>query len=843
MPKGTGPRVPRARKSKAERTTDDYRHPEATRPNNPEAGLQSFDRKVAKRVRYEYDPHLDPQLVWASKAEHLSFDVDTVSLHVHERISTQAILRSVKREELQRGLFADPELPLTEAVRFYEHEVGWANRLILGDSLLVMNSLMHRELMAGKVQLIFIDPPYGVAYNSNFQPRVDRRDVLDGRDESLTREPEQIKAYRDTWTLGVHSYLTYLRDRLLLARELLAETGSIFVQISDENVHHVRELMDEVFGAANFMVLICYRRLGTMVGETMQSSAHYLVWYARSKASCKTRKLFQEQIAGVGTGDHYTQLEERETGRVRPMTAEERAEPGLVPTGWRPFQLISLATGGYRPNTTIDFKFEGRSYHPGPNKCWRTTREGLDRLVQHRRIASTGTTLRYKQYLDDFPLTELTTIWTDTARDPQNVYVVQTPSGILRRCLLMTTDPGDLVLDPTCGSGTTAYVAEQWGRRWITCDTSRVALSLARQRLMTAAFPYYKLAFEKQGVVAGFVYEEVPHVTLKSIAQDLPSGGEKLYDRPLEVKNVVRVTGPFTVEAINTLDPGEALAFEPVEERSRQDDISHRGTGAPSVNDHLAEMTGLLRRDGGISVPGKGRVEISGLGRLTSRPGLHAEGNAVLDGKPRRIAICFGPRYGPVTARLVEEALQAALGSYDGLVVAGFSFDPEVSAFLEKSPPSGLRFFRVQVAPDVLIGDLLKTRHQQNLFAIVGEPDFTIKKENGSLVVELTGVDIYDPNRNEVSKSELDDVSAWFVDHDYDGRCFCACQVFLPAEKGKAFEKLQRALKGLVDEEAWQALSGFRSRPFKPGERRTVAVKVIDVRGNEVVGVKKLPGR
>jgi adenine-specific DNA-methyltransferase len=319
----------------------DYRH-EEKRPNNPPAGLATYDKTLPSRKTYDYDPHLDPQLVWAGKKERTSFEVENVALHIHERISTAAIIKAVQREPLQRDLFADPQLPLMQQIEFYQHEMNWANRLILGDSLLVMNSLLERELMAGKVQMIYMDPPYGVKFSSNFQPRIDRRDVKDS-DEDLTREPEMIKAYRDTWTLGIHSYLTYLRDRLLLCRELLADSGSVFVQISDENLHHVRELMDEVFGAKNFVVVICYKRLGMMVGEVLKSSAHYLLWYAKDTERFRFHKIFEEQVPGVGTGDHYNQLENAASGEVRPMRREER---GNVPTGWAPFQLVLSDVNG-----------------------------------------------------------------------------------------------------------------------------------------------------------------------------------------------------------------------------------------------------------------------------------------------------------------------------------------------------------------------------------------------------------------------------------------------------------------------------------------------------------------
>jgi adenine-specific DNA-methyltransferase len=851
MPKGSNPKTARpkaASRSKLPKRTEDYRYPDK-RTNNPEAGLQSFDRRVPAKVRYEYDPHLDPQLVWASKAEHTSFDVDTVSLHIHERISTQAILKTVQRESPQRGLFGDPELPLDKAVRFYEHAVGWANRLVLGDSLLVMNSLLHRELLGGKVQMIYIDPPYGVAYNSNFQPRIDRREVKDGADDSLTREPEQIKAYRDTWTLGVHSYLSYLRDRLTVARELLQDSGSVFVQISDENVHRVRMLMDEVFGAEHFCAEISFAKTTGASSpwayvNVLATTNDFVIWYAKHRPSLKYRQLYWEKSASGLGGTGYSRVQ-LPSGERRAMSPEERENPSLLPSGSKIYSLDNLTSQGFSESLSRPFRYDGKTFSPGATRHWKTTADGLERLSSARRVQVIGSTPRYVRFLDDFSVFPITNHWPDTSvagysEVDRKSYVVQTAVKVITRCLLMTTDPGDLVFDPTCGSGTTAYVAEQWGRRWITCDTSRVALSLARQRLMTPTYPFYKLAYPSQGVAGGFAYEEVPHVTLKSIAQNLPAEPEKLYDQPEVLSGIVRVSGPFTVEAINTLDPEETLAFEPIEARARKDDIAHGAGGGTTVNDHLSEMTDLLRRDGGIHVPGTGRVEVDGIGRVTMREGIHAEGTIQLAGKPKRLAVAFGPRYGPVTARLVEEAIQASLGSYDALAVAGFSFDPEASAFLQKSPPSGLRFFRVQVAPDVLVGDLLKTPKHANLFAVIGEPDFSVSKLKDGLVVELHGVDTYDPNKNEVVSGKLDEVAAWFVDHDYDGRSFCVCQVFLPVEGGKGFEKLERALKGTVDEDAWNALRGFASRPIQPGSHKTIAVKVIDVRGNEVVGVRRL---
>ena len=396
----------------------------------------------------------------------------------------------------------------------------------------------------------------------------------------------------------------------------------------------------------------------------------------------------------------------------------------------------------------------------------------------------------------------------------------------------MTTDPGDLVLDPTCGSGTTAFVAEQWGRRWITCDTSRVALSLARQRIMTSAFPYYELAYPKEGVAGGFKYKEVPHVTLKSIAQHLAPETEKLYDQPVEKKHITRVAGPFSVESIAALDPSEAMTPAP--------SVTH---AVPAkATDRVQQLFDVLAKDGGLNVPGKGRIEIQGLRRVMDVDSLDAEGEITLD-RALRLAVAFGPYHGPVTANRLEDAINAAKAQgYDALAMAGFSFDPEVSAFLDKHVNLGVQLFRVQIAPDVQIGDLLKVKHAEKLFSVLGQPDFAVEKKGAQCTVTLQGVDLYDPNTRLVKAHQLDDVAAWFLDTDYDGRCFRVRQVFLPAEKGKGFEKLQKALKAIVDEDAWEGLKGFTSLPFELGAMKTVAVKVIDVYGHEVVGVRRVKG-
>jgi len=821
-----------------------------------------------------------PFLNWAGKAERLSFDVPTLPLFVHERLSTKAIVETLVSHKADRqadmfDLFGDPHHSVTDQVlRAYEHADKWVNRLILGDSLVVMNSLLHYERLGGQVQMIYIDPPYGVKFGSNFQPFVRKRDVSHGDDEDLTREPEMVKAYRDTWELGLHSYLTYMRDRLLLARELLTPSGSVFVQISDENLHHVRELMDEILGPENFLVVICYRRLGTMIGQSVQSSAHYLLWYAKNKERMKQCKLFELQVAGIGTGDHYTQLEHRTSETLRSMTPEEKANPRVVPDDWRPYQLISLTTGGFRPNTTIDFTFEGAKYHPGPNKCWRTTKEGLDRLVERGRIAKAGHTLRYKQFLDDFPLTEVATIWNDTARDPENFYVVQTPSNVIERCVLMTTDPGDLVLDPTCGSGTTAYVAEQWGRRWITVDTSRVPLALARQRLLTATFAYYELKESDHGPSGGFVYRRkqnskgeevggiVPHVTLKSIANDEPPAEEVLVDRPEVDTQFVRVSGPFVVEA---------TIPTPVDWEG--DGVEDSGAEAVQAYGSFVErMIEVLRRSPVLHVGGGKKVEVFNIRPPAKSLSLSAEGlvaptaegqaptiaDAVqeaaersgtslpLSGKP--VAFVFGPENGAVSEKLVHEALkEAGLKRYTHLYVIGFAIQPHARQLVDHSADMGLPpATYVQATPDLMMGDLLKNMRSSQIFSVCGLPEIRIhpatpeaKGASPRFEVELIGLDTFDPTTMKTDHRRGDDVPCWMLDSDYNSLCFRATQVFFP--RTGAWESLKKALKADYDETVWDHLAGARSAPFEAGEHRQVAVKVIDDRGNELIVVKALP--
>ena len=541
-----------------------YRHSE-TRVNNPEVGMvHAGTDPDGDNSTWAYDPHLDPTLNfdssragieklidnalasgdpeemrdalaelkrlqqpylnWTGKAEKTSFEIDTVSLHVHERVDPATILANVAKQPKEKeaainwqqpDLFAAPfeNLPLRQALDFYKHEKGWSNRLVVGDSLLVMNSLLTKESMAGKVQMIYIDPPYGIKYGSNFQPFVNKREVVDRSDQDLTQEPEMIKAFRDTWELGIHSYLTYLRNRLLLARELLTDSGSVFVQISDENLHTVRALLDEVFGCSQFVSQITVVKTSSASSITLSGVADYLLWYCKDISSLKYRNLYRSKDLG-GVGATQYNLYEDERGARSSIGSHKLSRSD------RPFCHDN--TTSQRPPGDFPVQFQGRVVKPGKG-YWKTGQEGMPRLAKANRFIFVGNTLRYVRFLDDFPVFPFNNVWTDTGTsgfsDPK-MYVVQTNATISERCLLMTTDPGDLVLDPTCGSGTTAVVAEKWGRRWITCDTSRVAVALAKQRLMTGSFDYYALRYPEEGIKGGFDYETVPHITLKSIANN-----------------------------------------------------------------------------------------------------------------------------------------------------------------------------------------------------------------------------------------------------------------------------------------------------------------------------------
>jgi len=793
-----------------------------------------------------------PFLNWSGKREHISFEVPTLPLFIHERLSTKAILETLKRKEESQqitldALFGDPGHSITDQVlRAYEHSDDWTNRLILGDSLVVMNSLLQYEGMGGQVQMIYMDPPYGIKFGSNFQPfvRPKNREVPHNSDKDFTREPEMVKAYRDTWELGLHSYLTYLRDRILLSNHLLSESGSIFVQISNENLHQVREIMDEVFGSENFISIIVLKKTSAPTDKYIPNISDFIIWYAKDKQKVKYHPLFLEKVPGEEGTSQY-KWAELPDGTERRLTRSEFLDHSLLPRNSRIF-AASDATSSHEYNLGKEpFDFKGTQYSPG-KRYWTTSPEGMEKIAQKNRFIVSGKTLFYKRYWGDFPCYPLTNVWTDTSSSfSEKNYVVQTIPKPIQRCLLMTTDPGDLVLDPTCGGGTTAYVAEQWGRRWITIDVSRVPLALTRQRLLTGKYPYYLLNNPEIGPAGGFVYKRkqngkgkeiggvIPHIKLKDIANEQKSKEEILVDNPEIDGNIIRITGPFTIEA---------TIPTPIEVEEK-DQTSEKTQEYSSFVDRMIEV---LRRSPILHLDGNRTVGLRNVRPPAKALALSAEA-IVKNGDEKPVALVFGPENSAVSERLVfESAREARAKEYSHLYVVGVNAQPNARLLIEQCKDVvGIPATFVAITPDIMMDDLLKHMRSSQIFSVCGLPDIKInmvkngkKKDSQRFEVELLGMDTFDPITMETKHMAGNDVPAWLLDTDYNGRCFRVCQAFFP--RTGAWENLSRSLGNTYHDSVWKHLAGATSAPFYAGENNQIAVKVIDDRGNELMVVKPL---
>lgn len=797
---------PKNKEKKVDISLGQYQHTKAKRANNPQVGLVSSDLDSRpKKKAYGHDPYIDPTLSWTGKEEGTSFDVDTVSLHIHERIDPKRIINQVLKKieettQIQPSLFEQPSenFNTEKEFDFYGHTKNWSNRLIAGDSLLVMNSLLEKEKMSGKVQMIYMDPPYGIKYNSNFQPFTNKRDVKDKDDDSIPAEPEMIKAFRDTWELGIHSYLTHLRDRLLLAKELLHESGSIFVQISDENVHHVREILTEVFGPENFICQIGFRTSMTKPSTGLNNVFDYVLWFSRSKEEYKFRELFLP----------------RDFDDINEVIGTQQIEASS-------------------PQSKYEFVYKGTTYNP--KNGWRVGKEGLQKLAEAGRLHQSGS-LRFIRYAKDFPYLQLDNIWFSQLSEQNKIYVVQTSTDVVKRCLLMSTDPGDLVLDITCGSGTTAFVAEQWGRRWISCDTSRVAIQLAKQRLMTAKFDYYEMAQPEEGISSGFKYKTVPHISLGSIANDEPAKEETLYDQPIVIKNKVRVTGPFTVEAV----PG--IRTKPIE--GNLPDVSDKTNPTNPISEKLNDYLDSIRTSGIRSYNNEG-ITFNSVEIAEGFNEIHAFGSIDNNGTYKKCAIVFGPDYAPMEQTQVERTMDEIRNMTekpDMVVFCSYAFDPEASKDIDNIKISGLQILKAQMNTDLLTKDLKKKVNTNRPFWLIGEPDIEIiKTKDGKYQVEVKGFDYYDPSTQELKGGSTDKIAVWMLDTDYDNRSLFPSQIFFPMQDEKRdWTKLAKALNGNVDEELLEQYTGTISIPFTLGEKRTIAVKIVDDRGVEMLIVKKI---
>lgn len=842
--------MPRGKKSVKQIDIDKYTHTGEKRKNNPPVGLVSTSTdKLNGRTKYQHDPHIDPYLSWAGKEEGKIVEVQNVSLHIHERIDPSRIVKSFlnpKKKEEQLSIFEEPqnEPPLNKAIDFYKHEQDWTNRLIAGDSLLVMNSQLVKEGMAGKVQMVYFDPPYGIKYNSNFQPFVNDTSMKQAdKDEDLVAEPEMIQAFRDTWELGIHSYLTYLRDRLLLARELLHESGSVFVQISDENVHHVREICDEVFGRENFVSQINIKRASVMFAKKLLNNAvYYVVWYAKNKENIKYNQLFtnkDEQWFADSAGAHL-RAESPDSNTTISVPSEMRKnmkEFCLKYKNWRLYRLLGVNAQGSEKREP--FEFQGQKFIPPKGTQWKYSYEGLDVLKNLNRLEIEKESLACKVYLQDYPVESLNSLWEGIGAAGDKIYVVQTSDEIVKRCLLMTTDPGDLVLDITCGSGTTAYVAEQWGRRWITCDTSRVAITLAKQRLMTAKFDYYELAYPEQGVKSGFKYKTVPHITLGSIANNEQPKEETLYDQPFVEKGKVRVTGPFTVEAV------PSLRVKPFDGNMPKLEVKGVELARTGETGKQSEWRDELKASG-IRATGGEMIQFSLVEPMLATRFLHARAEVLeKDGRNKLAYISFGPDYGPLEQRQVEAAIDEARRikeKPDFVIFAAFHFDPEAAKDIDQIEWKGVTILKAQMSVDLLTSDLRKKRSSNQSYWLIGQPDVEVKKlKDGRYTVKINGFDYYNPVTGKIESKGTKQIAMWLLDTDYDERSIMPEQVFFPeGDEKRDWTRLAKALKTEVNEEALEKFSGVESLPFTVGEHKKIAVKIIDNRGIESFVIKEL---
>jgi len=897
---------PRSRKPTGPTPVESLKHDDkrVNLPTADAADAYDYTPEVGQ-VTYPRDPTLDPQLVWRGKDEQNTTDLvaDAPPIYIQEKIDPRVLIENL-RHTAKPGE-PEPEILMFEgfdgldelqAVEFYEHDADWSNRMILGDSLQVMASLAELENLRGQVQMIYVDPPYGIKFGSNWQASARRRDVKDGNLVDAAREAEQIKAFRDTWELGIHSYLSYLRDRLMAARDLLTESGSVFVQIGDENVHLVRSLLDEVFGSENFVSQIIFRKTSGATSRYLPPTADHIIWFAKAFDSMKYREPLRMR-RGPGDADSAYSFVELPDGTRRRLTPGEIQGAVELQAGSRVYRQQILTSPRIRAGRSGYYAVEvdGKSFLPTTGE-WKTHPDGMRRLVAAGRVIATGRSLSYVRYLDDFPALVVTNLWDDTQSGSgmDKIYVVQSSSKVVERCMLMCTDPGDLVLDPTCGSGTTAYVAEQWGRRWITIDTSRVALALARQRLMGARFPYYLKADSPEGrakeqeitgrplppvpttgdIKQGFVYERVQHITLKSIANnpDIVEGMsreaidaavkrhtdfEVLYDRPYEERNTVRVAGRFTVES---LSPHRSLTFDQRAAEANRESIGEQlaaqeATGPTfeqSILDNLAKA--------GIQ-NGKRNERIT-FATVDAYPGqyLQAIGEPVpeVDGDVRqRVGIAIGPQYGTVSPAFIKAAAREAIKARDVDLVAvlGFAFDAQATEATEEDgvtiTPSDEGFasvagerklgripvLLVRMNVDLLMGEDLKKSGSGNLFTVFGEPDIELRDApDGRVVVEIKGVDVYDPTTGEVRSNDTGLIALWMIDTNYNEESFFVRHCYFTGGNDP-YKRLKTALNADIDAEAWETLYRTESRPFDRPETGKIAVKVINDYGDEVMRV------
>ncbi len=800
------------------------------RVNVPEVGLvSSATDKVDETKEYKFDPYLDPQLDWSGKSEKNKLEIDTVSLHVHERIDPKTLIEKFKNkdvlahEEYQLNFFENQDFqkPLNKAIQFYLHDHDWSNRLIAGDSLLVMNSLIEKEGMAGKIQTIYMDPPYGVNYRSNFQPFTNKKDHKDGADDAIPHEPEMIRAFRDTWQLGVHSYLSHIRERVLLSKELLNETGSFFFQISDDNLHHCREIIDEIFGSENYFGTICFQKTASPLSaeNLLPSKMDFIIWYAKNKSKIKYHKLFFKRPNDIQAG--YTKIKLPD-GKIRKLTKEEIFGEKQIPQKSRLLKYENLFKSG--PGAKYDIEIEGKIYNSG-NRWWGQRKEDILKLYEMGRIAVTGNSLSFVKYLDDFPYKPMDNLWDGLGGAQNKVYVVQTNEEVVKRCILMSSDVGDIIFDPTCGGGTTAISAERLGRKWITCDTSRVALNLSRKRIMTEVYDYYKLQNPEEGLAGGLKYKEVDRLTPSLIAKGNTGKKETIYLEPIKDSSLKRVSGPFTVEAVPSI-------------RVKTISENHSYNFDQDIDNYINEISST-----GIQTLKGGKINFINIEKTKGYKYLHAHGQVEEGNTYKNCFICFGPNYAPMEQIQVEQAvfeLRETLEQNCILIFCAFHFDPEASKDIDNLDHERINFLKSQMSVDLLTEDLRKRRSSNQSFWLIGEPDINIEKRDSKFFVQILGFDYYNPSKGQIESKGIESIALWMIDTNYNERSVCPDQFFFPIQDNNDWTKLKKSLKDEIDENKIKFFQGSRSKPFEAGNHKKIAVKIIDNRGIESLVVKDL---
>lgn len=872
---------------KAKQKVVDSIHYEDKRASIPDSTHQGEEEGVVANqpkeseynmFRHNFQRGRDPELYWLNKYKNDDEDtedprlkIDIRSLYKHEDVRPEAIIDNLydlheqkdESAKLQLDLFGDNDFEdedeLERLAGYYTHNDNWKNRLIQGDSLLVMNSLLNREGMAGQVQCVYMDPPYGIRFGSNWQMSLNKPKMShESKDGELTSEPEMIKAYRDTWELGIHSYLSYLRDRLVVARELLKESGSCFVQISDENVHLVRGIMDEVFGSENFMDQVIYKKTsgagspGDLVAPA--SVCDYIIWYAKDKAVVKFRSLFIAKVFGEEGSSAYNSIELKEGKRMTIAQWEKQNGKKFSyqdkPLKSKIYTLDNLTSQSGSDVGRFDIEFEGRVFQMKGDNVWKTNELGIERLIKKRRIdVSSKGRLGYVRYFEDFPAQPLTNLWTDAVSSfmSDKIYVVQSNKKALQRCILMTTDPGDLVLDPTCGSGTTAFISEQWGRRWITIDTSRIALNIAKKRLLTATFPYYTLfAGENGNIRQGFKYKTIPHVTLKSLANNLPTPEEILYDQPEEDKKRIRVSGPFTVETLQSLD-----VSSPETLNDKSEDFDEYALFTERIFANL--------KSNGIRNGAKEQQAIMYSMEHLDEPYLNAKGYFKTDdGKDNCVYFMIGPKFGTVSKKAVNKAVKAFrhhLDESSWLAILGFSFEDNIESGENKDYNFGtFQVSKVRMSDDLLQEGLLKKDKKAGSFIIIGEPDVSLVKDDAEHYhVEINGMDMYDPIKDEVKARNVNDIAYWEMDDNYTESLFKVRSIHFCGGDKKEFSNWRKGLDSVAkqltrkraehtlklefNDELWDNLYGFKSEPISYEKGKKIAVRVVSQFGEEATKV------